>query len=46
MQSMITFSTWFLTNLPAFFLSEPIRYIWGLVLTAYIFKTFLSLKRY
>lgn len=46
MQSMIDFTSWFLTNLPAFFMSEPIRYIWGLILTAYIFNCFLSLRRY
>lgn len=46
MQSMISFSTWFLTNLPAFFMAEPIRYIWGLVLTAFVFRLILDLRRY
>lgn len=46
MQSMISFSTWFLSELPAFFMSEPIRYIWGLILTAYIFRILISLRRF
>lgn len=46
MQSMITFSTWFLSNLPAFFMSEPVCYIWGLALTFYIFHQMLLLKHY
>lgn len=46
MQTMIDFSTWFLTNLPAFMWSEPIRYIWGLALTAYLIRVMLSLKNY
>lgn len=46
MQSMITFSTWFLSNLPVFLMSEPICYIWGLALTFYIFHQMLLLKHY
>lgn len=46
MQSMIDFSTWFLSQLPSFFMSEPVCYLWGMVLTAYIFRLILSLHRW
>lgn len=45
MQSMIQFCTWFLSQLPAFFLAEPICYLWGLAIVAYIFRIILSLRR-
>lgn len=46
MQSMISFATWFLSEIPSFLMSEPIVYIWGLVFFAYIFRCFLSFRRY
>lgn len=46
MQSMIDFSTWFLSELPTFMWSEPVRYIWGLALTAYLIRCILSLRHY
>ena len=44
MQPMIDFSTAFLEMLPDFLWSEPIKYLWALMLTGYIFKIILGLK--
>lgn len=37
MQSMVVFSTWYLSMIPQFLMSEPIRYFTGLVVTISIF---------
>ena len=34
---MITFSTWYLSKIPEFLMSEPIRYFTGLIITTCIF---------
>lgn len=44
MAAMQSFSLWFLENLPSFFMSEPIVYVWSFALLAYIFKLILSLR--
>lgn len=43
MQSMQQFTLWFINQLPAFFLSEPIIYLVGLAILAIIIKVILSL---
>lgn len=43
MSDMVSFSSWFFTNLPDFLLSEPIKYFVGLVISAFIIKLILSL---
>lgn len=44
MAAMQTFTLWFLTELPDFLMSEPICYLWGLVLLGYIFKLIISFR--
>lgn len=44
MAAMQSFTLWFLEELPDFLWSEPIRYLWGLMLLGYIFKIILSLR--
>lgn len=41
---MQSYTTWLLTNLPAFFMSEPICYLWGIALLAYLVRVILSFK--
>lgn len=47
MVAMQQFVTWFLTELPDFLMSEPICYLWGLVLLGYIIRIFvINLRRF
>lgn len=46
MVAMQNFCTWFLTQLPTFFMSEPVCYLWGIALVGYILKLIVSLRRY
>lgn len=46
MQVMQDFCSWFLSEVPDFLWSEPIRYLWGLILVAYTFKIILSLRNF
>lgn len=46
MQVMQTFVGWFLSNLPAFFMAEPICYIWGLILLSFVLRMIMDLRRY
>ena len=47
MAAMQSFMSWFLTQLPAFLMAEPICYLWGLVLLGYIVRVFIvSLRRF
>lgn len=43
MSDMISFSSWFFSNLPDFLLSEPIKYFTGLIITFFIVKLILTL---
>lgn len=43
MNEMMQFNTWFLQEMPGFLLSEPVNYLFGLVLLAYVFKIFFNL---
>lgn len=45
MQAMMQFNTWFLQEMPAFLLTEPINYLFGLILLAYVFKIFFNIFR-
>lgn len=45
MQEMIQFNTWFLQEMPAFLLSDPVKYFFGLVLLAYSLKILFSLRK-
>lgn len=45
MNEMIEFNEWFLQNMPNFLLSEPVKYMFGLVLLAYCLKIILSLRK-
>lgn len=44
MQVMIDFMEAVLDMIPDFLWSEPIKYLWGLMLTGYVFKIILGLK--
>lgn len=46
MQVMQAFTTWFISQLPVFFMSEPICYLWGIAIVAYLLKVVLSLRSY
>lgn len=47
MQAMQQFTSWFLTELPGFLMSEPICYLWGIVLLGYIVRVFIiGLRRF
>lgn len=43
MADMISFSSWFFSNLPDFLLSEPIKYFTGLIITFFVVKVIISL---
>lgn len=43
MASMQSFTLWFLNQLPAFLLSEPISYFTGLIILGFIIKVILTL---
>lgn len=45
MADVQTFSLWLLEELPDFLMSDPIKYVWGFILSAYILKTILSIRR-
>lgn len=45
MQAMMQFNTWFLQEMPAFLLAEPVNYLFGLILLAYVFKIFFNIFR-
>ena len=44
MVAMQNFTLFFIQNLPIFFMSEPIKYLWGIMLLGYIFKLIVSFK--
>ena len=44
MAAMQSFTLWFIQNLPTFFMSEPIKYLWGLLLLGYIIKLIVSFR--
>lgn len=46
MQTMIDFTSWFLSAIPDFLWAEPIRYLWGLLLLGYIFRIILDFRSY
>ena len=46
MIAMQNFTLWFIQNIPAFLLSEPIKYLWGLMLLGYIFKLIVSFRSF
>lgn len=39
------FTLWLLQNIPDFLMSDPVKYVWGFILSAYILRMILSLKR-
>lgn len=43
---MQTWTSWFLSEIPSFLWSEPIKYLWGLILLAYTFKIIISLRNF
>lgn len=43
MNEMIAFNEWFLSEMPAFLLTEPVNYLFGLILLAYCLKILFSL---
>lgn len=45
MQSMIGFCSWIFNNLPYFLFTEPVNYLFGLVLLSYVLKIFFNLFR-
>lgn len=45
MQEMMDFNTWFLQNMPNFLLSDPVKYLFGLVILAYCLKIIFSLRK-
>lgn len=45
MQSIISFWEWFLEEMPAFLMSEPIVYFVGLILLGYCIKLIVSLRK-
>lgn len=45
MQAMMDFNTWFLQTMPEFLLTEPVNYLFGLILLSYVFKIFFSIFR-
>lgn len=45
MQPMLDFCTWFFDNLPDFLFTEPVNYLFGLVLLSYVLKIFFNLFR-
>lgn len=45
MQEMMQFNTWFLSEMPAFLLEEPVSYLFGLVLLAFVLKIFFNIFR-
>lgn len=45
MQEMMEFNTWFLQEMPAFLLSDPVKYFFGLILLSYSLKLILSLRK-
>lgn len=45
MQAMMQFNTWFLQEMPTFLLAEPVNYLFGLILLAYVFKIFFNIFR-
>lgn len=45
MQAMMEFSTWFIENIPEFLWSDAIRPLWALLLTGYIIRIILDLRR-
>lgn len=46
MSAMQDFTIWLLDNLPDFLMSEPIIYLWGIMLFAYLVKLLLSFRRF
>lgn len=46
MQAMKEFSLWLLDNIPTFFMSEPIIYIFGCILLSFVISIILRLCRY
>lgn len=45
MNDMIAFNTWYLQNMPSFLLSDPVKYLFGLVILAYCLKILFNLKK-
>ena len=45
MQDMISFNTWFLQNMPGFLLSDPVKYLFGLIILAYCIKILMNLRK-
>lgn len=43
MSDMISFTSWIFNNLPDFLLSEPIKYITGLMISTFIVKLIFTL---
>lgn len=43
MSDMISFSSWFFSNLPSFLLSDPIKYFTGLIITFFVVKVIFAL---
>lgn len=44
MAVMQEFCSWFLGELPEFLMSDPIKYIWSLMILAYAFKIIFMIK--
>lgn len=44
MSDMISFVSWFFSNLPTFLMSQPINWITGLLLIGLVIKIFSNLK--
>lgn len=45
MSDIQTFSLWFIQNVPDFLMADPIKYVWGFILSAYILKVILFIRR-
>ena len=46
MQAMMTFTTWFLNQLPDFLLSEPIVYFIAIIILIWLLKIIFSIATY
>lgn len=46
MQIMQNFTSWLLTEIPDFLMSEPIIYFVAIIIVAYIFRIIVNLGRY
>lgn len=45
MSDVQDFTLWLIQNVPDFLMSDPIKYVWGFILSAYILKVIVFIRR-